>query len=47
MGMFFDHVQNGKIIESYANADLLTYFETIDALPENASLIMLSGTTLS
>lgn len=46
MGMFFDKVVDGQVIESYANADLLNYFETIGALPENASLIMQAGTTL-
>ncbi|MBO9464687.1 nuclear transport factor 2 family protein [Tropicibacter sp. R15_0] len=47
MGMFFDKLCDGKVIQSYANADLLTYFETTGFLPDNATLIMLGGTPLS
>lgn len=47
MGMFFDRVQNGVIVESYANADLMNFFETTGAVPENAMLLMLAGATLT
>ncbi|PYG31795.1 nuclear transport factor 2 family protein [Pelagimonas varians] len=47
MGMFFDRIEEGQVIESYANADLLNYFETVGALPENSGLIMLTGTKFS
>ena len=47
LGMFFERIEDGLIVESYANPDLLNYFESLGMLPDGAGLLMLGGTRLA
>ncbi|WP_417257323.1 hypothetical protein [Celeribacter sp.] len=43
-GQVMGRMDNGALVEVYNTFDLLSFFESLGSLPENATALMLSGT---